>query len=215
MKQPLHPPLYPPGSIRMLIESDLITPPTRDALRERLTTPAVVMPRFFSDGAFETACAMCDRLIPQPERPRPIDLPGTLDTRLADLQPKGGGGDGWRFGVMPPDGLMHAMGIDGVDQTATAIFGRAFIDISDADQDAVLSAVQAGTAAGPIWRAMDPQLYFEELLTLVTDIYYSHPLASEEIGYAGMADAHGWQAIGLNEREAHEPVSGAALKTAA
>lgn len=54
---------------------------------------------------------------------------------------------------------------------------------------------------------MDAALYFEELLALVVDIYYAHPLASEEIGYTGMADAHGWQAIGLDERETHEPVS--------
>jgi hypothetical protein len=54
---------------------------------------------------------------------------------------------------------------------------------------------------------MDGALYFEELLALVVDVYYAHPLASEEIGYIGMADAHGWQAIGLDQRETHEPVS--------
>ena len=178
-------------------------------------TSAVVMPRFFSEGAFETVCAVCDRLIPQPERPRPIDLAGTLDTRLANLQRQGGGGDGWRYAVMPPDRTMHAMGIDGIEQSARAIFGRAFTRLSDPEQDAVLSAVQAGRAGGSIWAAMDGALYFEELLAMVADIYYSHPLASEEIGYAGMADAHGWQAIGLNEREAHEPVSATSLETAA
>ena len=203
-------PIYPPGSIHMLIESDLVTPPTREALRARLRTPAVVVPRFFSAAAFETVCAVCDRLIPQAEHPRPIDLAGTLDTRLAD-----GEGDGWRFAVMPPDALMHAMGLDGIDQAATAMFGGAFSGLPDADQDAVLSAVQAGRAQGSIWGAMEAVLYFEELLALVTDIYFSHPLASEEIGYAGMADAHGWQAIGLDEREAHEPVSASVLESAA
>jgi hypothetical protein len=42
---------------------------------------------------------------------------------------------------------------------------------------------------------------------LATETYYAHPLAQEEIGYAGMADARGWRAIGLDEREAHEPAS--------
>lgn len=210
-----HPPIYPPGSIRVLIESDLVTPPTRQALRERLRALTVVMPRFFNVQAFETLCAVCDRLIPQPERPRPIDLAGMLDTRLADLQPKGGGGDGWRYAVMPPDALMHTMGVDGIEQAAFAIFGRVFTRLSDPEQDAVLSTVQAGRVGGSIWAAMDAALYFEELLALITDIYFSHPLASEEIGYAGMADAHGWQAIGLDEHEAHEPVSGSVLATAA
>jgi hypothetical protein len=52
---------------------------------------------------------------------------------------------------------------------------------------------------------MPANRFFEELLVLATETYYAHPLAQEEIGYAGMADAAGWQAIGLDEREAHEP----------
>jgi hypothetical protein len=44
-------PLYPPGTVRALIESDLVTPPTRSALRERLHyRPSA--PRFFDAHAF-------------------------------------------------------------------------------------------------------------------------------------------------------------------
>jgi len=193
---------YAPGTVRMLIESDLVTPSTRQALRDRLWTMPVLNPRFFPAGAFRTAGAVCDRLIPQPERPRPIDLAGALDTRLAE-----GAGDGWRYARMPPDADMHRLGMTGIEQSAVAMFNRNFEQLSDTRQDAVLRAVQAGTAAGPLWAAMDPACYFEELLALVTDIYYAHPLASEEIGYVGMADAHGWQAIGLGEHDGHEPVA--------
>lgn len=196
------PPLYPPGTVRMLIESDHVTPATRAALRTRLMTPPMEEPRFFDKRAFETLCAVCDRLIPQPGRPRPIDLAGTLDTRLAD-----GEGDGWRYAHMPPDADMHRLGLDGIEQAAAGMFDRAFTRLPEAGQDDVLRAVQRGAAAGAVWGAMDARRYFEELLAEVADIYYSHPLASEEIGYAGMADAHGWQHIGLGGHEAHEPVA--------
>jgi hypothetical protein len=203
-------PSYTPGSVRSLIESDLLTSPTRHALRRRLHKPAVVDPQFFRPADFATVSAVCDRLIPQRERTRPIDLAGALDTRLAE-----GGGDGWRYAAMPSDAEMHVAGIAGIEQAASALFGGGFTHLSEPEQDAVLLAVQRGAAAGSVWAAMDAALYFEELLALVVDIYYAHPLASEEIGYTGMADAHGWQAIGLDERETHEPVSVAERRGAA
>lgn len=195
-------PLYPPGSVRMLIESDLVTPATRRALRARIKTPAVEEPCFFDKASFETLCAVCDRLIPQPERPRPIDLCGMIDTHLAE-----GKGDGWRYATMPPDPEMYRAGMAGIEQAAAGLFGRAFTRLSERKQDDVLLAVQRGAAPGAVWLDMDLRRYFEELLALLVEIYYAHPLASEEIGYAGMADAHGWQAVGLGEREAHEPAA--------
>jgi hypothetical protein len=140
------------------------------------------------------------RLIPQPRRERPIDLAGGLDARLAS-----GAGDGWRYAKMPADGEMYALGALGLEQCARATFAQGFAELPGAEQDAVLLAVQSGKAEGAIWAEMDPVCYFEELLAILVDIYYAHPLALEEIGYAGMADAHGWQAIGLDERESHEP----------
>jgi hypothetical protein len=201
---------YMPGSVRSLIESDLLTAPTRDVLRSRLRKPMVVDPQFFGPDDFATVSAVCDRLIPQGERPRPIDVAGALDTRLAE-----GGGDGWRYAAMPSDAEMHVAGIAGIEQASTALFGRGFTHLSEPQQDAVLLALQRGSAAGSVWAAMDGALYFEELLALVVDVYYSHPLASEEIGCVSMADGHGWQAIGLDEREAHEPVSAAKQRGAA
>lgn len=194
-------PAYPPGTVRALIESDLVTAPTRRALGKRLRQRAAVTPRFFDPHAFAVMRAACDRLIPQPGRARPIDLVGELDARLAD-----GAGDGWRYARMPSDAAMHAAGAAGLDQSALAMFAGVFCSLPGAERDAVLRAVQSAEAAGEVWAQMDAACYFEELLALVVDIYYAHPLALEEIGYVGMADAHGWQAVGLDEREAHEPI---------
>ena len=194
-------PAYPPGTVRALIESDLVTPATRRVLRERLWR-SEVGPRFFGADTFATMTAAGARLIAQPTRARQIDLVGLLDDRLA-----GGAGDGWRYAKMPPDGEMHALGALGIEQTARATFDCGFVQLPAHEQDAVLRAVQSGVSQGAVWANMDAACYFEELLALLVDIYYAHPLALEEIGYAGMADAHGWQAIGLDERESHEPAA--------
>jgi hypothetical protein len=194
-------PAYPPGTVRALIESDLVTPPTRRAVGGRMRRRPAVTPRFFGRHAFAVVRAACDRLIPQPDRAPPVDLAGELDARLAD-----GAGDGWRYARMPSDPQMHAMGVAGLDQTAHAMFGNGLALLPGAERDAVLLTVQSGEAPGQVWGQMDAACYFEELLALLVDIYYAHPFALEEIGYVGMADAHGWQAIGLDEREAHEPM---------
>ena len=203
-------PAYPPGTVRALIESDLVTPPTRRALRERLRHRPGLRPRFFKRQAFAALEAACERLMPQPDRERPINLAGQIDARLAS-----GAGDGWRYAEMPTDSEMHVAGAAGLDQTAEAMFGSGFASLQGRERDAVLRAVQSGMAAGAVWLEMDSACYFEELLALVVDIYYAHPLALEEIGYAGMADAHGWQSIGLDEREIHEPSASSVHRGAA
>ena len=184
-----------PAGVLALIESDRVTPPTRRALLDRLDEPAGP-PHFFAPDAFATMAAACERLIPQPDRDRPIQLALRLDRRLAD-----GEGDGWRYAKMPSDAEVFRQGALGLDQAATALFGQAFVALAGESQDAVLRAVQGGSASGAAWADMSAACYFEELLALVVDIYYAHPLAQAEIGYVGMADAHGWRAIGLDERE--------------
>ena len=192
---------YPVGTVRSLLASDRVTPATAEALRRRLLGPRPPGGEVFDAEAYRTLEAVCARLIPQPDRDPPIDVAAELHTRLAD-----GIGDGWRYVDLPPDRIAYVRGIVGIDQTSAALFGEPFIALAGANRDAVLRALQTGVADGETWRTMKSDRFFEELLAQVVDIYYAHPLAQEEIGYAGMADARGWQAIGLDARDAHEPV---------
>lgn len=195
-----HAPAYPPGTVRGLLAGDRVTAPTRDALLGRLAVAPVTEPRFFAADAFETLQTACARLIPQPNRPPPIDLAGGIDARLA-----AGKGDGWRYAAMPPDGVAFRRGLHGLDETAQVLFGSLFRHLDERCQDEVLGLVQRGEAPEETWRTLPAARFFEEFLAETTESYYAHPLAQEEIGYVGMADAQGWAAIGLNEREAHEP----------
>ena len=94
----------------------------------------------------------------------------------------------------------------GVEESACAMAGRGFVELDDAGRDAVLAAVQGGAAPGATWSTLDPRRWFEELLAAACEVYYSHPVAQEEIGYVGMADGHGWDEVGIGARAPFEPV---------
>ena len=193
-------PFYPIGTIVALLKSASVTAPTRRALQARLAQPETVTPRFFDLPSFTALGAICARLIPSIQGTGCLDIAGAIDQALAN-----GAGDGWRYNAMPPDALAYQQGLQGIDQSARAMFGAPFCQLESARQDSVLRAVQAGTAPGSAWQAMPSARFFEELLAAAVQACYAHPLVQESIGYAGMADAPGWQAIGLNQLEAREP----------
>ncbi len=196
----MQPEIYPSGTVRALLETDYVTPKTREVLQARLTPGGSQSPRFFDAQALATLRAACARLIPQTDRTQPVDLAGAIDTRLAD-----GKGDGWRYNTMPPDGEAYLLGLRGLDETAQGRFSVKFALLDTGKRDEILTTVQRGEVAGGAWEKLPPGRFFEELLAELTECYYSDPITQEEIGYVGMADAHGWQAIGLNEREPREP----------
>lgn len=192
-------PTYPQGTVRALLHSDAVTPATREAMLSRLDAK-LTAPQFFEAGEMATLRAACARLVPQNEREIPVELACAIDERLAQSK-----GDGWRYDAMPPDAQAYRRGLSGLDESANLEQGAPFAALSDAQQDAVLRDVQNGEARGEVWKTMPAARFFEELLAEATENYYAHPLAQEEIGYAGFADAPGWVEIGLNGREAREP----------
>lgn len=114
----------PSGTVGTLLNSDLVTPVTRAALRGRLsaeTAPAA--PHFFDLPTYATLEALCARLIPQPERALPVQLAGDIDRRLAN-----GETDGWRYADMPRDGEAYTRGLRALDAEAQNRFARAGLD---------------------------------------------------------------------------------------
>ena len=191
---------YPVGTVRAVIDTDLVTPATAQALRTRLRVVA-------GEGVFDPAGravleAVCDRLVPQSDRAVPIELAAIVEHRLAT-----GFGDGWRYDMMPNDITAMRRGIAAIDDSARAEWGVGYVALGVAARDALLAAVQRGDAAPLIWGNLDPRRFFEELLVAVTEAYYAHPVAQEEIGYLGMADAGGWRDVNLGARAAYEPVA--------
>ncbi len=192
---------YPDGTVRALLQTDQVTEPTRRALTERLTEQPR-QPTFFTPDEFQLLQAICDRLVPQTDRPERIDIAGAIDQRLTDNK-----SNGWRYDVMPADGEAYRLGLKGIDESAQLTFRRSFQNISAEQQDSILRAIQEKRSPGDTWQQLAADRFFEELLAEAVENYYSHPLAQEEIGYVGMSDVPTWQRIGLNQLEDREPTS--------
>jgi len=184
-----------------LLDTDLVTPATRAVLKSRLEERAPASPRFFDEPTFLLLEEACARLLPPHEqRPTPRDVASGIDERLA-----AGTSDGWRYDALPSDGEAYRRGLLGLQQTARVRFERDFTGLEASAQDEVLQLVQRGEATGEMWHTLPARQFFEELLTEVAEIYYSHPLVQEHIGYVGMADGQGWIKVGLDQLDPHEP----------
>ena len=193
--------------LRALLASELVTPPTRAALLARLPSEPSALPTaeeppsFFHAPEFATLVAVCARLLPPgTPHPTPSETAHQIDHRLAEAR-----GDGWRFDKLPPDGEAYRTGLRGLDATARQQSAGPFSSLPPAKQDALLRALADGKLSGNPWENIDGARFFQELLAELSELCFSHPLVQQHIGYAGFADAAGWQKIGLNEREAWEP----------
>lgn len=191
---------YPPGTVRALLSTDFVTDPTREVLRARLARNDADGPRFFDPASFAVLRSACARLVPQSDRPERIDIARCIDQRLAE-----GAGNGWRYDTMPPDPGAYVAGLAALNETALSRYGTTFPELDGAQRDELLDAVQQGAVEVRVWRLLSADRFFEELLAECVEFYYSHPLAQEEIGYVGMTDAPGWEAVGLNQLEPREP----------
>ncbi len=177
-----------------LLASDRLTAPTRAVLRARMDR-RYGAPQVFNEAQMLTLRAVSARLIPAPELGDAVDLAGALDAALAQ-----GEGDGWRYAEAPPDRRLHAIGLDALNATAVFRFGSSFSDLSPKHQDELLTLAASGD---PATVGDEAARWFEELLCALVELHYAHPLVQVSIGYDGMADAHGVQAISLAE-VAHE-----------
>ena len=192
--------LYPEGFVNRLITSNLVTPATRDALMARLDVQYQGNHRVLSETEFTSLRAIANRLIPQHDNSHQVDIADDIDARLARNDSKG-----WRYAALPPEAEMYGAGLRAVDATCVRQFGVRFDVLSDGMKDEILAQVQNGRVDPGDWQTLDPKLFFEEMLAEMVECYFSHPAAMEEIGYAGFADAAGWQQLGLDNLAPHEP----------
>ena len=194
----------PIASVRDLVDTPWVTPPTRRVLQERAAWRSRG-PQFFSADEVKSLAALCDAMIPQdgPDDPGGaryrVDLAGEIDRRI-----HGGNGNGWRYADLPADGEAYRRGLAAFDDAAAGRFGRRFQELPRADRLAILTDIRAGQLDGPAWRdrGLDPKRVLEEWLAEAVEIYYSHPGGGQaDLAYVGFADARGWRQVQLNQLE--------------
>ena len=192
------PDITPDTSLQDLLQSDLVTVPTRRVLEEHMAfvPPA---PRFFTEQEAETLRALASRLFAVEDGALPTDFVGGVDTRLAD-----GESDGWRYDVLPPDPEMWRLLLRGFDQTAQSLHGQSFIHCEKEQQDNVLASVHECSPPGLVWQTLSPKRAWEEMLAELSEVYYSQAQVQASLGCVSFADGRGWHEIGLNRRETWE-----------
>ena len=182
-----------------LLNTNLITKKTRQVLVSRINEKEGTA-LFFTAYQFNILTIVCDLLMAQNSAKRICNPAIAIDKRLA-----AGKADGWRYDAMPDDRIAFVNGIDGIDEFAFAMYKKPFQKLNLSDQIYLLEKIQKGETIGNKWNKIIATLFFEDLLSEVTAIFYSHPVVQQEIGFVGMADANGWKNIGLDSKDNIEP----------
>lgn len=160
----------------------------------RLAPPPLL--KFFTAAEAACAGALLDQLLAQGGG-RKVPLLEMIDARLS-----AGETDGWRYADMPEDGQAWRESLAALDADAFLRCGASFAEAREADQMALIQAVQDrasgdwhGLPAGHVW-----SLWTRYACTA----FYSHPSAWDEIGFPGPAYPRGYKNAGVGKREPFE-----------
>jgi hypothetical protein len=176
-----------------------------DATRRVILDRVHNVPPFRHFGSHQRATleALCGRVIPQAHHPpdRRVPIAPWIDQYCAR-----GTVEGFRFDDMPPVVTAWDWGLNGLDQTAAALFGADFVALDGTRQDQVLETIRRGDPPGEVWQHMPARRWWIYVaLRQITGVYYAHPYAWDEIGFGGPAYPRGYLALNHGAPEPWEP----------
>lgn len=180
---------------------------TREAVGKRLEEIPPI--RFFTEEEAKILQAVAECIIPQTDRgeTKKIPIVPFLDEKLFKDER-----DGYRYEDLPAQREAWRLGLKGVDSAAHDLFGgKSFVELDSSSQTEVLNQIAKGRVQGEVWRKMSGERFFKNVLcSTIIRIYYSHPLAWNEIGYSGPSSPRGhvrlWEG-GVDPWEAREKKS--------
>ncbi len=179
-----------------LLDSDFVTAPTRRVLLERLNADENP-PRFFDEREFEILKSVCAALAPSAVVPGEFAA-GAIDSRLAENK-----GNGWRYAAMPTDAEVYRTSLTELDRLARENFGETFAALANDKRREILRRVKNKETGFEL----SHDRFLEEICAEFVELFYSHPLVLEEIGYVGFADAKGWDLEVQSPSEVQSPKS--------
>jgi hypothetical protein len=181
---------------------------TQKVIRQRLhNIPPLT---FFNPEEAHRLAAVAERIIPQAERSPDLRVPVApfIDETLAKNET-----EGFREPDMPWHQEAWRLGLVGIEETSQALYKRPFVELDDSQQDSVLVCIEKGAPPGQTWKQVPARKFFQQLVEQVATVYYAHPLAWSEIGWAGPASPRGYVRIGYGMRDPWEPVEKAAASS--
>lgn len=165
---------------------------TQGVVLARLGRPADL--RFFTVAEEAAARALFDQLLDQRREPR-VPVVNMVDSRLAEDQT-----DGWHYEGMEPDPAAWRSTLAALDAEARARSGSAFCELSWDEQEGLLTDIHDAEQ----WRGRQAPQVWSLWTRYACTAFYSHPVAWDEIGFAGPAYPRGYKNLGLDAREPFE-----------
>jgi hypothetical protein len=171
---------------------------TRSVVARRLHQ--VPRRRFLSQHEWMLLEAVAARILPQPDRSRPVPITPWIDEKLAEDK-----GPGFRYADMPPMRDAWRRGLAAIESEALARYGLGFAELRGDEQDSILADIQNERCDPHLWQGLPPAGFFLHLLLKeIVAAYYSHPAAWSEIGFGGPASPRGYVRLGFDERDPWE-----------
>ena len=158
--------------------------------------------RFLTETQFATLDAVCDRVMPQPERgDDKVPIAPFIDAQLHDNRTSG-----TRYEPLPTMRVCWQRGLDAIEAEAQQRFHRAYVALDPAEQDLILHAMNADETQSPAWGPHLPAKKFmrHELLQVIVETYYAHPAAWSEVGCGGPASPRGYVRLQPNRHDSWE-----------
>ena len=170
---------------------------TAEVVTARTGPPAAL--RFFT--APETACAraVLNLLTGQDEPEGELAVP-VLE--MVDARLEAGEADGWQYGDMPEDGQAWRETLSYLDADAGRRCGTSFADAPEANQAALVQAVQDLNSAD--WRGLSAAHVWRLWTRYACTAMYAYPFAWSEIGFPGPAYPRGYKIAGVGKLEPFE-----------
>jgi hypothetical protein len=170
---------------------------TAEVVLARTGPPAAV--KFFTEPEESCARALLNLLTGQDQRGGVPSVPvlEMVDSRLA-----AGETDGWRYADMPEDGQAWRDTLAFLDGDAYERCGAPLADAPEADQKALVQAVQDLKSAD--WHRLPAAHVWSLWTRYACTAFYAHPFAWTEIGFPGPAYPRGYKNTGVGKLEPFE-----------
>lgn len=172
--------------------------PSRQVVDRRMAVPCEA--RYFSAAQWSTLQAVCARIVPQPPARPPIPVAALVQSKVGE-----GRSDGYRDARLPPLQQAWTIGLDALDREACNRYQQPFAELTAAQQDDLLAAMQRDELNGPAWQGMPAAAFFSQRLVHdITSAYYSHPTSWNELGFGGPASPRGYVRLAEDARDSWE-----------
>ena len=119
--------------------------------------------RFFTEAEAGVLAAVWEQIIPADQDPGAVDagVPNFIDLQLTRHYKR--------------HQETYRTGLEGVQQTSTALYGRRFEELKWDDQTRVLETLESGKAPGSAWASRNPRTFFNLVRDHSMQGFYGSP----------------------------------------